>query len=118
MLLQTTEHHASLDARLEAFTDRSMALVDPVEFADLGQRRVPRSGFAARIEFDHHLLVIPERLDQLGQAQAGTEETIRLLAGPYAVWGNRELGEMDVWLPEDPKTPAPDEIENFCVFWG
>jgi N utilization substance protein B len=35
LLLQTTEHHASLDARLEAFTDRSMALVDPVERAIL-----------------------------------------------------------------------------------
>jgi hypothetical protein len=29
--------------------------------------------------------------------------TIRLLAVPYAVWGNRELGEMDVWLLEDSK---------------
>ncbi|MGD8497611.1 MAG: transcription antitermination factor NusB [Chromatiales bacterium] len=35
LLLQTTERHASLDARLEAFTDRSMALVDPVERAIL-----------------------------------------------------------------------------------
>jgi len=36
------------------------------------------------------------------QRQAGAdEESVRLLAVPYAVWGNREVGNMDVWLPEN-----------------
>jgi DUF1680 family protein len=35
------------------------------------------------------------------QRQAGTEEPVRLCAVPYAVWGNREVGEMDVWLREE-----------------
>ena len=30
----------------------------------------------------------------------GAEEPVRLLAVPYAVWGNRKVGEMDVWLRE------------------
>jgi uncharacterized protein len=36
------------------------------------------------------------------QRRAGTEENIPLLAIPYAVWANREVGEMDVWLREEP----------------
>ena len=33
----------------------------------------------------------------------GIEENVRLFAVPYAVWGNREVGEMDVWLQETQK---------------
>ena len=35
------------------------------------------------------------------QLQTGTEEHVRLFAVPYAAWENREVGEMDVWLPEE-----------------
>lgn len=36
------------------------------------------------------------------QGHTGPEkERVPLIAIPYAVWGNREIGEMDVWLAED-----------------
>jgi DUF1680 family protein len=33
---------------------------------------------------------------------------VRLFAIPYAVWGNRAVGEMDVWLPEEPEAARKD----------
>jgi DUF1680 family protein len=33
---------------------------------------------------------------------------VRLFAVPYAVWGNRAVGEMDVWLPEEPEAARKD----------
>lgn len=38
----------------------------------------------------------------------GAAEDVRLFAVPYAVWGNRAAGEMDVWLPEEPGTSAQE----------
>jgi hypothetical protein len=60
---------------------------------------------AAALHAEHH----PELLagvtvlkgDAQRQRQTGTEEHVRLRAVPYAVWGNREVGEMDVWLREE-----------------
>jgi len=44
--------------------------------------------------------------DARRQRQVETEEDVRLLAVPYAVWGNREVGEMDVWLLEASETSS------------
>ena len=42
-----------------------------------------------------------QRYTIVREANVRTVEHVRLCAVPYAVWGNREVGEMDVWLPEE-----------------
>jgi DUF1680 family protein len=37
----------------------------------------------------------------------GDDKAVGLLAVPYAVWANREVGEMDVWLPKSPRDLMP-----------
>jgi len=78
-----------------------------IEAVDHGGRTrdvvLPR---AARLHAEHRpdflagVTVLAGEARRQRHAGAG-EEHVSLLAVPYAVWGNREVGEMDVWLPED-----------------
>jgi len=49
-----------------------------------------------------------------GQRQSGSrEESLDLIAVPYAVWANRDVGEMDVWLREaGVQAPQPDAMNR------
>lgn len=59
----------------------------------------------AALHAEHHPELLAGAILLKGDAQrqrpVGTVEHVRLCAVPYAVWGNREVGEMDVWLPEE-----------------
>ena len=45
-------------------------------------------------------IVVLRGTGQRGNAAAGKAQPVPLCAIPYAVWANREVGEMDVWLRE------------------
>jgi len=59
------------------------------------------TGTELRAEWCPDLLGGIQVIQGQGQRQSGSrEESLDLIAVPYAVWANRDVGEMDVWLHE------------------
>ncbi|MBM4019472.1 MAG: glycoside hydrolase family 127 protein [Planctomycetes bacterium] len=86
-------------------------LVYCVEAADHGGRvadlRLP-AGAAPAAEHRPDLLggiTVIKCPAERADAAAGAIPAAPLLAVPYGVWANRQVGEMDVWLPEGPPGP-------------